>query len=214
MRSLSIRVASILLSAGAVSAVACATLPTVEANQCGNGVLEDREECDPASPLTSGKCGVAGTANACRFVCGADTACPSGYGCGVDAVCRKADGTFGNPRRIPGELTDMALGDFDGDGRQDVVVQGKTSLRINYLDAQGALAKVTTLPVTRGRFTTESLSSDKLATITLLDTELSGGATGGSGSLPSARGGGGQHGHVGVDPNEVCGCGTHGHPGF
>jgi len=84
-------------------------------------------------------------------------------------------------QRIAGELTNLRLGDFDGDGRQDIVVQGKTSLRIDFLDSQAALAKTTTLPVTRGRFITDSLSTDKLATITLLDTELAAaGAVGGN----------------------------------
>ncbi len=172
-----------------VALPSCATLPGIQASLCGNGVLDPGEECDSLAPSSGGAaCAAPGAANQCRFVCSSGASCPAGYGCGSDLVCRKATGSFeSNSRRVTGELVSLELADFDGDGHEDVLAQGKTSIRVNYMDKEGYLAKTISVPISRGRITCRSLSEDKLATITLLDTELSGGATGGGLSVFRGR---------------------------
>jgi hypothetical protein len=76
----------------ALVASACADLPPLEANVCGNSVIDESEDCDSFADPDLGpntQCAPASdTANACRSVCSQTISCPFGWGCGPEGVCR------------------------------------------------------------------------------------------------------------------------------
>lgn len=137
-----------LLAVLAMAGESCADLPTLAANQCGNGVVDPGEDCDS---FPSGACRPPGDPNACRFDC---SACPSGWGCDVDEkICRKPVGAFSTTATTSFEATTarLELADFDGDGRQDVIAHaqadasGRETVRVFYFDGAGPPAKSVTL---------------------------------------------------------------------
>lgn len=137
----------------------CATLESLPANTCGNGVVDAAvEDCDS---FPAGQCGQPGDAQTqCRLLCrvreadGKDKtfACPEGWGCGVDSVCREPLGTFdGASERLSVGSTTLLVGDFDGDGRKDIFgtsAFGTTSGkgRFHYFGDRGALVQTVALP--------------------------------------------------------------------
>ena len=142
--------AGLALSLGSL---ACADLPVVDAGVCGNGIREDPEECDTyAEP--GQVCRAPGTVGACRYDCtaasGGEEACPNDPSnnlrshCGLDGICRFTTGnyaTWGEPLAIPAQS--LRLGDFDGDGRQDLLALGSSNSlwqsfpRILFFDGTG-----------------------------------------------------------------------------
>jgi len=129
----------------------CAELPAVEAGVCGNGVVDPGEDCDSAGP--AGNCIAAGKPDACRLACGPAGACPAGWGCGQDAICRVATGNFAElGAALEAGEGAPRLGDFDGDGVPDLLtigapdVQGKRGLRLLHLGRDGSPVRSYTLP--------------------------------------------------------------------
>jgi hypothetical protein len=96
---------------------ACATLTPLEAGTCGNAVIEPGEDCDAHSAFAGSKCGDVGTAGQCRYVCSTSTACPTGWGCGQDGICRQASGVFEKKNTFDVTAKILMPGDFEGDGR-------------------------------------------------------------------------------------------------
>lgn len=134
----------------AVGAASCGgSLPDVQAGQCGNFVVEpdNGEACDDKSP----KCGQPWEIGACRELCvyggRDDEQCKPGFGCGLDGVCRKSDGLAALPISIAGgDIQKLLRGDFDGDGRDDVVAVGSTTADVHFLTTEGNVAQTVTLP--------------------------------------------------------------------
>jgi hypothetical protein len=137
-----------LLAFAALHSLACGELPTVAANVCGNAIVEGTEECDTWAP--TGKVCRPPTAieGACRFDCsstGTAADCPlERPHCGDDKICREATGTyepFGSTWSTSAES--LQAGDFDGDGRQDLLALGSPNgywqsfPRILFFDAAG-----------------------------------------------------------------------------
>ncbi len=130
------------------SAIGCATLPAVPEGTCGNLVVDGNEDCEQFSAEEGTRCGASGK-GACRFVCGAsaaDARCPSGFGCGIDGLCRTASGSFDNAEVPTFTMTSHALGaaDFDGDGRSEIVAKGPRAttvfgLELGIADARASL---------------------------------------------------------------------------
>jgi hypothetical protein len=117
----------------------CSALPNSQLLVCGNHILEPGEECDNASP----HCGQpdAGVTAACRIACNpaAMVACPSGYACGLDRVCRLPSGTYtvGPGITIPGAK--VAIVDLDGDAAPDLVARGLAQISIYHNDGSGQM---------------------------------------------------------------------------
>ena len=121
---------------------ACASV----SNTCGNGVIEQGEDCEPTLDNHGATCAPPGAANACHYTCGSAT-CPASYGCGVDSRCRQPTGDFVEAKGSPfvGQDEFVGVADFNGDHVLDVVT-GNTfnGAQISY----GAAAHDGTFPVT------------------------------------------------------------------
>lgn len=137
--------------------VACTSFPAIPSGICGNGVVESGEDCD-GFPVGSTSCRPSGTPGACRLDCSASKSnpsprCPTGYGCGVDSICRAPLGTFDRvPESVAAGAWRIATADFDRDGRADVLTRapadanGASELRVHYLSHDLSLARSQLIP--------------------------------------------------------------------
>ncbi len=108
-------------------AFGCRALEDIPDGVCGNAVLDHGEDCERFVPNNDPRlhCGGPETAEACRFTCDRarpnEAACPEGYGCGVGGICRTPSGSFEEFVQYPSPATSVVAGDFDGDGRSEVI---------------------------------------------------------------------------------------------
>lgn len=113
--------------AGLLAAAAtCADLGELEGGICGNGVVEADEDCEPLEGDNAvDGCGAVHGDQPCRWICNDTTSCPvdEAWGCSVVGICRQASGTFELAGEVPldAEATELGVGDFDADGRDDLV---------------------------------------------------------------------------------------------
>lgn len=137
---------------------ACTSLPDVPAGQCGNGIIEPGEDCDTFAS-GGGRCRASDEVFACRFDCaktadGKQPTCPTGYVCGgAEGICQKPTGQFGEAAiSFEASAGHMVLGDFDGDGRKDVVASSKPDVvqlsgaRVFYFDSLSSAPRSLSLP--------------------------------------------------------------------
>ncbi|MBK9258572.1 MAG: VCBS repeat-containing protein [Polyangiaceae bacterium] len=167
----------------ALGLASCQTLPSISENQCGNWVVEPNngEACDEAqrdagadaAPGTKQtRCGAPFEVGACRYTCEyhdeSEITCPSGHDCGLDGICRKAGGLSDSPITIAGGGTQRLMsGDFDGDGRDDVVAVGFSTADVHFLTTNGFVERTITLPNERGAPGVGDVNGDKLSDIVL-----------------------------------------------
>lgn len=151
---------------------ACANLPDVPGGQCGNAIVEsDSEDCDTHQLNASSRCRTREQVGACHFDCsprsdGTSWQCPPGWGCDFNQVCREPTGGFEAPASYPlGGVASLLSGDFDGDGRDDIVSrkprdrQGRSTLSFHYFDARGALVDTRAFPMIMSEPVVGSLSA-------------------------------------------------------
>lgn len=113
----------------ALATSACSNLTPIADDTCGNKIVEPEngEDCDGGE-----NCGVpaAGVA-ACRIQC-TDAACPSGWGCGTDKICRQHSGRFELVSEIDSVTEFAQAGDIDGDGRLDLFRTSNSSTEARF----------------------------------------------------------------------------------
>jgi FG-GAP-like repeat len=136
---------------------ACTDFPTIPSGECGNGVIEAGEDCDTFGLGAGTVCRPKGADGECHLDCavhdGTRARCPAGWGCDTDAICRQTAGDFDAPSE-PADVGawTLATGDFDGDGRADVMSLepldsiGATRLRFYYFDQEGQLEDTRAFP--------------------------------------------------------------------
>ena len=118
----------------------CEDLSTLKADECGNGIIEAGEDCDGVG-LEDSACHAL-----CRLECTAEGACPAGYGCGSDGLCRQPSGqfeAFGPALGLSAER--LSLADFDGDGQADLLASRGSSFSVAYVGPQGLLPETTSI---------------------------------------------------------------------
>lgn len=133
-------VRTLLVTAMALALASCAELSEVPPGACGNHVLEAGEDCDGASAFDGASCGEpADPVTACHYTCdpgAAVSACPSGWGCGNDHVCRAPGGTFargdGAVMSYPFRADNFAVGDIDGDHNLDLIGNAKQTIAMRF----------------------------------------------------------------------------------
>jgi hypothetical protein len=139
---------------------ACAELPELNADQCGNGVKEGTEQCDlhedPELAIEADgtmrrlRCAdPTDPVRFCRYVCSrTDTnldapQCPVGWGCSEDGVCHAASGTFEEIDDSPFDLDpflDLDLADTNGDKRLDLVALTGAGIDVYFGRRNGSFA--------------------------------------------------------------------------
>jgi hypothetical protein len=111
-----------------------------------------------SAAASASNCRPKGSVGQCRFDCrpgsdGRPGSCPAGWGCDNDGVCRAPTGAFLPPvAHEVGGAVSLDAGDFDGDGRLEVLSRGpadgvgQAKLAVHHFDGQGALAETRAFP--------------------------------------------------------------------
>jgi hypothetical protein len=139
-RALAAKFATFVALCLAAALTGCSDAQHVTLGTCGNRVVEQGEDCD----------GARGCNNACRYSCRTSASCPSGWGCDAAAgICRAAAGTFRAVTLATDRRTTLLAGDFDQDGRDDLLSfqsdQGELS-NVYRFGADGSPARTLVLP--------------------------------------------------------------------
>jgi FG-GAP-like repeat len=131
----------------------CSDLEPIEADRCGNRIIDVGEACDEGGDTTL-------CTSECRLACVdvtvveaagltrsyadnpedaiADGYCPLGQACGVGGLCAAPSGKFRAETSFEFDLAQAEAGDVDGDKITDLVGTGATELRIQFGDSDGA----------------------------------------------------------------------------
>lgn len=144
--------ACLLALSSTTALVGCTNLPDIFADGvCGNGIIEPTagEDCEPEIGIGAVyACGDPDTSVACRLTClDAESACPPGWGCAYDGICRVPAGEFGDRRTISGLAGEIAVGDLDGDERADLVNVAEPFMTVAFGDGDGDFETFVTVPI-------------------------------------------------------------------
>jgi len=156
-----------LLGGLAITAASCGTLPDINAGQCGNRVVEpaNGEACDERK---TGKCGLPSSYAPCQYICNDEVSCETGYGCGLDGICRQSGGLSDLPISIGGVGAQQLLrGDFDGDGRDEIVTANGNIATVHFLTTEGFITSSKSFPYSGGTPAIGDLNGDGLADMVL-----------------------------------------------
>lgn len=137
----------------------CSELSSIEPNYCGNGVVEDNEDCD--SPLAH--CSLD-----CSLVCGTEADCTElggpGFVCGLDGLCHAPSGGFRRVAQVSAAVDSYRIARTDPDMFGDVIAQSSSSVSVLYGDAVGSLSTSSTVqaPIAQGPVTFAKLDGDQI----------------------------------------------------
>lgn len=136
-----------LVLLGCLLASACSTEEIVP-GECGNGIVDPREDCDidhPDCENCSIKCNFA-NATGCTFP-GTE-----GFVCGPDGFCHAPSGVFELSRSFSMPVAGFALSDVNTDGTSDLLVQSQTAISAVFAPASEAESRTTVIqtPIARG----------------------------------------------------------------
>lgn len=156
----------------ALTALGCTTFPVIEANVCGNAVIERPEEdCDTFARAPY-SCRPPGIVGECHFDCrlnadGTRATCPDGTGCAADGICRAPTGSFEPGLKLSSDVASwLSTADFDGDHRLDVISSEpadqlqQARFRIHYFNADADLVETRTFPRVTTRPLPRELNGD------------------------------------------------------
>lgn len=136
----------------------CTELNAIEPDYCGNGVVENGEDCDSNLAHCSG----------CSLVCETTEDCgefggPS-FVCGADHLCHAPAGSFIHTAQVALEVDSYRIADASGDGIGDVIAQSGTSVSVLYGAAAGPLSTISTVqsPIAQGPVTFAKLDGDNV----------------------------------------------------
>ncbi len=122
---------------------ACSNLSPITAELCGNRIVETSvgEDCDGGD-----NCGTLDDDDAaCRFMCSAEQACPLGFGCGTDSICRQHSGVFELVSETGAVTLFAQAADIDGDGRLDLFRTSNDTTEAQFFADNFDIAATTTL---------------------------------------------------------------------
>lgn len=161
----------VVAAAGTGAVLDCTALSPIALDVCGNSIVEPEagEQCDNF-PVGAFACYAkdAGT-RACHVACGDGGACPAGWGCGADGVCRQPAVTFRALPTVTADVLSVSLADFDGDHQLDLVTLGSGVTRVHYFDTSGAVAATAQVDLLHSAIATGDLTSDGLASLVVFD---------------------------------------------
>ncbi len=175
--------ASWVVGAAAWLVGGCTDLPVIEADVCGNAVVEADEDCDTFASLGRA-CRAPGLVDACHLDCseqsdGTHQACPEGFGCNLDGACRATVGDYAFSGTFEaGAVAALQGGDFDGDGRWEVLSTEpldatlRSRFRLHYFDIQGRQAEARPFPKVAASPLFQDLDGDGLSDLLFSDFRL------------------------------------------
>ena len=145
----------------AVVLTACTDFETLDRGVCGNGLIEEGEDCDSGDA----------SCVRCAVTCDEAADCPTGaYACGTDGLCHAPGGTLAAPISAgPFQVNDYRITDIGGDGTGDVVGSSRTSIVVKPGDPTGLLGKGTSIvtPFQTGRPAFGDLDGDGSLDLTM-----------------------------------------------
>jgi hypothetical protein len=168
-----------------LSLFGCTTFPVIEANVCGNVVLEEGEDCDTFADHGR-TCRAPGETGACHFDCrpnadGTPRPCLDGMGCTADGICRRPTGGFdAGVKLVSGVSSWLSTADFDGDGRRDIISTeaanelSQARFRVHYFGSSSELDETRTFPRVVTRPIARQLTADDAADDLIFSSDLIG----------------------------------------
>ncbi len=158
------RYCALISAIAALGSFSCAPLGDIPLTGCGDGILDEGEDCDGYSQFDGAVCAEADDEdNACAYVC-YDSSCPPGWGCGLEGRCVRPSARFVSPSSTPIAVASdvLVIGDADGDGLTDLLSSDRDTMSAHYGDGNGTFPRSfsVAMPPSTGRTEFAYLDND------------------------------------------------------